>query len=340
MSLLDEDLDPIRGEHFSPQINSWRNGQIHTSGSPGYLKMAQKAQNSASSASIRNVKPIYADLRNDVPSNVHGSHNTNKTEQSSKQPHFPMNSAAYGPPVNRPDNSAWSDRVPPNVVPRKSTHQSAHAGPSKPTSYASSTITTGQSLVSDPHRGSSSKFPERQSSSAQPVKASSLKASPPHLRDLQTSNAASSADAIDDIREETAKMNAGAASKSAKSDSKFPCTYDECTRGFMSKKAMKNHKEEAHDYCRVCNEDHDSYDQLLEHKMKSDNHICCGVCGQDFYSEAGRDKHYRQVSYMFWICFTWLLTCSGTSHRARGQLSRMRLGLCDWRRPDSPHLQQ
>ena len=90
-------------------------------------------------------------------------------------------------------------------------------------------------------------------------------------------------------------MGAGKASRSIKFDSKFPCTYEKCTHGFMNKKAFKDHKEEEHDYCRVCDEDYDDGEQLLKHKMNSDNHICCGVCGIDFRSEAGRDKHVRQV---------------------------------------------
>ena len=43
-------------------------------------------------------------------------------------------------------------------------------------------------------------------------------------------------------------------------------------------------------------------DQLLDHKMKSENHICCGVCGQDFRSEAGRDKHVLLVGHTKVCC--------------------------------------
>ncbi len=46
----------------------------------------------------------------------------------------------------------------------------------------------------------------------------------------------------------------------------------------MNKKAFKDHEVEEHDYFRiVCDEDYDNSDQLLEHKINSDNHICCGV---------------------------------------------------------------
>ncbi len=90
-------------------------------------------------------------------------------------------------------------------------------------------------------------------------------------------------------------MDAGKASRSIKYDSNFPCTYEKCTRGFLNKKSFKDHKEEEHSYCRVCDEDYDNEEQLLKHKMTSDNHICCSVCGLDFRSEAGRDKHVRQV---------------------------------------------
>ena len=29
----------------------------------------------------------------------------------------------------------------------------------------------------------------------------------------------------------------------------------------------------------VCDEDYQKWNKLLEHKMNSGNHICCGICG-------------------------------------------------------------
>jgi len=90
-------------------------------------------------------------------------------------------------------------------------------------------------------------------------------------------------------------MKSGKAAKSAKYDSPFPCTYDDCTRGFAREKDMKKHKGEDHDWCRVCNEDFEDDDALLFHKINSERHICCAICGDDFRSESGRDRHQRQV---------------------------------------------
>ena len=61
--------------------------------------------------------------------------------------------------------------------------------------------------------------------------------------------------------------------------SKFPCTYEQCTCGFMDHYAFENHKEEERNYCRVCDEDYINWDSLLEHKMNNGNHIRCGICG-------------------------------------------------------------
>ncbi|KAK4692966.1 hypothetical protein P7C71_g4336, partial [Lecanoromycetidae sp. Uapishka_2] len=90
------------------------------------------------------------------------------------------------------------------------------------------------------------------------------------------------------------KMNAGKAAKSAKFDSPFPCTYEECTRGFLKERDMKRHKDEDHEWCRVCNKDFEDDEALLSHKIDSERHICCPKCGEDFRSEAGRDRHQRQ----------------------------------------------
>ena len=118
---------------------------------------------------------------------------------------------------------------------------------------------------------------------------------PPHLRSLAATKTAANTSVNNQESESSGKMDACRVSRYIKYESNFPCTYEKCTRGFMTKKAFKDHKEEEHDYCRACDKDYDSGDKLLEHKMNSDNHICCGVCGQDFRSEAGRDKHVRHV---------------------------------------------
>lgn len=118
---------------------------------------------------------------------------------------------------------------------------------------------------------------------------------PPHLRtppktDLSWMNQPSSTNS-----KAPTKMNSGKAAKSAKFDSPFPCTYDKCTRGFVKERDMKKHKDDDHEWCRVCNVDCEDDDALLYHKINSERHICCAFCGEDFRSEAGRDRHQRQV---------------------------------------------
>ena len=99
----------------------------------------------------------------------------------------------------------------------------------------------------------------------------------------------------------TKSMNAGKLAKSAKYDSKVPCTYEDCTRGFTKETDMKRHKDEDHDWCRLCNVDCVDDLAVLEHKVQSERHICCDVCGEDFRSETGKERHMRQVSLWSWF---------------------------------------
>ena len=129
-----------------------------------------------------------------------------------------------------------------------------------------------------------------------PAPSSGRESIAPHLRLPPTASPISTSQSTQTSSNGTAKMNAGAVAKSAKHDSNFPCTYDDCGRGFAKEKDLKDHKDEEHEWCRVCKMDFQDFDELLEHKKYSDRHICCLVCGEDFRSEAGRDKHQRQVS--------------------------------------------
>ena len=109
---------------------------------------------------------------------------------------------------------------------------------------------------------------------------------PPHLRAATATQAS----------KPTPPMNAGKLAKSAKHDSKVPCTYEDCTRGFTKETDMKRHKDDDHEWCRLCNVDCADDEALLEHKVQSDKHICCDVCGEDFRSDTGKERHMRQVS--------------------------------------------
>ncbi|OJJ66956.1 hypothetical protein ASPBRDRAFT_78888 [Aspergillus brasiliensis CBS 101740] len=75
---------------------------------------------------------------------------------------------------------------------------------------------------------------------------------------------------------------------------RVPCTYKDCNNVFNSEWEMKRHKVNEHDYCNRCDEDFQDDEYLLLHKIKSDKHIVCVVCGIDFRSEGGRDVHTRQ----------------------------------------------
>ncbi|KAI9037860.1 putative C2H2 finger domain protein [Aspergillus affinis] len=78
--------------------------------------------------------------------------------------------------------------------------------------------------------------------------------------------------------------------------SKIRCTYRSCNLFFDSLIEMKRHKivEAEHDYCRVCDEDFVDEEHLLIHKISSDKHIVCPICGMEYRSEGGRDGHIRQ----------------------------------------------
>ncbi|KAI4177509.1 MAG: hypothetical protein LQ343_000491 [Gyalolechia ehrenbergii] len=78
-------------------------------------------------------------------------------------------------------------------------------------------------------------------------------------------------------------------------DSKFPCPYTGCDRGFGKLSDLLEHKFDEHDYCKICDEDFEDFDALHDHKIASDRHITCTVCSLDFKSEMGRDRHYAQM---------------------------------------------
>ena len=92
-------------------------------------------------------------------------------------------------------------------------------------------------------------------------------------------------------------MNSGTAAKSAKTDAKFPCSYDDCSMGFDDITALKKHKYLDHDgYCKLCDVDTEDHESLKQHKRDSLKHVCCQWCSRDFRSESGRDYHERQAS--------------------------------------------
>jgi hypothetical protein len=61
---------------------------------------------------------------------------------------------------------------------------------------------------------------------------------------------------------------------------------------------MKKHKTASseHEYCNKCDINFETEEHLLIHKIKSNKHIVCPICGIDSGSEGGRDRHMRQVN--------------------------------------------
>ena len=317
MSFFEEKWDPTVRKNLPPQVNAWRNGQVNTASSPGYTENARKAQSSASGATIVNGKitrAVHARPRDNLPSNVHGFHNTEKAGQWVKQTTRPSTSASIMPPAGRPSSSALSD-VSLSTVPGRSTSTAAYAGSTSrlsgpdfipnarsPSKHDTQSRGSSPSVACQPSSKTAlqratkeQKTPSSTKDDSQTSSSEAHKILPPHLRGLAATKTAANTSVNNRESELSGKMDAGSVPRPIKYESKFPCTYEKCTRGFMNKKDLNRHKEEEHDYCRVCKEDYEDGDKMFEHKMSSMNHICCGVCGQDFNSEGGRDKHVRQV---------------------------------------------
>lgn len=135
-------------------------------------------------------------------------------------------------------------------------------------------------------------------------------------------------------------VNSGAAAKSAKCDSEFPCPYKDCTLGFSKLKDLKSHKSDKHYYCKRCDVDCEDDEDLLHHKVASDNHICCHECGENFRSEGGRDRHLKLVSHWRHSKLESVLTLGVSRTSTRSQMHRMRYGLSQWGWLNGPYLQQ
>lgn len=261
MSFFDEKHhDPTAlPKDLDPRVKGWHGGQIQTAATPGYEKHAKQAQSGALNMTTKGLTSSKAS-----PATMYGS--TSKASAWSK-----------GPPT-------WSAKDLNNMIPEVQ----ASAANNIPSRHA---------------QKSSSRASERAPTGGQrePAKSIASVNVPPHLR---ASPKESSPDLSWMTQPPTAdksltKMKSGKAAKSAKSDSPFPCTYEDCTRGFVKERDMKRHKDEDHDWCRVCNEDCENDEALLFHKIDSTRHICCPICGEDFRSEAGRDRHQRQVRPKF-----------------------------------------
>lgn len=91
------------------------------------------------------------------------------------------------------------------------------------------------------------------------------------------------------------KMSNKIIPETAKMSKSHPCPYDNCLLGFDNITALIRHKTERHDYCKKCSMDFKDFQDYLNHKIESSEHITCPVCGEDFRSSGGRDKHIITV---------------------------------------------
>lgn len=268
MSFFDQQAPPR--DIGDERVVAWNKEVLNTHENADYKPKARQAQNAMADSSIlggKIVKANHVEPRSNLPSNGHGFGNTNN---SSKPPRAPLDTRNGGSRFGGSQSPAWSGRT-----------------STGPTNFAKD---APSGLDNQP-----SPSPVKES----PVVHGKEKGLPPHLRHRSMTPAEDTAASSSKLSKRGTRappvMNAGAAAKSAKLASKFPCTYPDCTLGFAKEKALKNHKEEEHHYCRFCDEDFHDFDDLLYHKLESEVHICCCICGEDFRSEAGRDCHERQV---------------------------------------------
>ena len=272
MSFFDE-APPTRKISDS-RVNAWNKQKVHTFEDVTFKQMARQAQDAASNSfnpGSRMSKTTSSLPRDKLPSNSYA----NKVAQSIREgAHAISRGEAELTTGNQRSNSPRNGNAP--VGP---TNFTKNAPSGLQTQTPSPSVKTVES-TSTP-KGDETKLP-------------------PHLRHLSVNSKEEDTPPTNKLSKRGTRaaptMNSGTVAKSAKLASNFPCTYNDCTQGFEKEKAMKKHKEQEHHYCRLCDEDCNDFDELLNHKLHSEEHICCCVCGQDFHSEGGRDRHERQVN--------------------------------------------
>lgn len=83
-------------------------------------------------------------------------------------------------------------------------------------------------------------------------------------------------------------------------DGVFRCTFKDCDLSFDTERSMRRHKKfsEKHDYCGLCDQDFESYDDLAQHKIfrPDKHHLACRICGEEFKSKDGLKLHVETVS--------------------------------------------
>lgn len=224
-------------------------------GAPTKQQQQQEQQSSIINGKI--TEAVHAEPRSDLPPNVHGFDRTDTSGSAwSGNGSGNLPSNVRGPSVVKTTPTVWNEYAGQASSSKVSTVRQ------QPTSKSSW----------NEHVGAQTNLQDMP---------------PPHLRGKGA--------AATHAPTPTPPMNAGKLAKSAKHDSKVPCTYKDCTRGFTKETDMKRHKDEDHEWCRLCNVDCADDEAFLEHKVQSDMHICCDICGEDFRSDMGKDRHMRQV---------------------------------------------
>ena len=81
-----------------------------------------------------------------------------------------------------------------------------------------------------------------------------------------------------------------------KREFRYSCSFKGCLATFQTRKGLKYHKKDKHDYCSICDIDFPNWDAYHEHKVDSKEHITCPLCSADFSSLEGRRLHSKTVS--------------------------------------------
>lgn len=279
MSFFDQS-NVRKGPEADPRVSAsgWGKKQLGVFGDASYNQKAWKAhQNSTSIVGGKIVKPIHAEPRSKLPSNVHGFDNSTTASESS------WTGASTNDTDRQRDPPVGSRNLP--VGPTNFAKNAPIGGRTQSVSYAA--LAAAQVNTADRDENALPPHLRRGSSTRRSM------ASTPST--VPTPSTTSTQKMYKPGNRGTPAMNSRTAAKSAKHASNYPCTYQDCTQGFEHRKELKFHKIEKHDYCRICDLDCVDYDDLLYHKINSDKHICCRVCGDDFRSESGRNFHEKQV---------------------------------------------
>ncbi|KAF2863258.1 hypothetical protein K470DRAFT_211469 [Piedraia hortae CBS 480.64] len=128
----------------------------------------------------------------------------------------------------------------------------------------------------------------------------------------------------------------------------FQCTYTDCGEVFPTLKEMKTHKVKNldHFYCKKCDVDCDSWEDLKQHKVRAMTpyldsinrdpndlrppHITCEFCGMDFRSFGGRRIHREQMhkADQNIQCPAHAKGCSHRFPRAAAMIAHLEEGRC------------